>query len=462
MLLARRYYEAQWPLVMASARQFHLHPYFGTWAPHAKVVPGSSREEDRMRDGEADTASLITSRMREWGAQLLHADRDDFRVEKDKCAMQTFLERNNLPSPKALLISRDLAHFRRSLRGLAAAAHVRWPLFVKACHMTQGSLKSVRRLGSAVWLGDGSIGRWGELHRWLSEFYLKRANDADRPWTTESNLLTDAVSPGFMVQEGVPGWPGMDPKDANASLVLEVKVEVAWGRALFAIENTFGVIFLRDEREANGSPAAGSKWRAAMCMSNDGRQRTRLQPASTWGRLLRDGQLRCAWELAERAARAIGADAVRIDIFLLPASEGAGGHGHAHLCTINEISLSSAMWLEQHQPFLSRLWLEPHMTKEYRTRAPVNRSHGATAIWSRDGGLRAATPVHEQSRSDWADGGRPRLDRSEEWWWWCGPCPNGSGAMEANFIACDKPKVRAHAPAPIHVPMLTPLPLTPT
>ena len=58
----------------------------------------------------------------------------------------------------------------------------------------------------------------------------------------------------------------------------------------------------------------------------------------------------CAWKLAEQTARAMGADLVRIDIFVTPGKPG---------CVLNEISLSSAMPYGQHSEHLARLWTLP-------------------------------------------------------------------------------------------------------
>ena len=57
-----------------------------------------------------------------------------------------------------------------------------------------------------------------------------------------------------------------------------------------------------------------------------------------------EGHLQCVWDLAERAARQMAADAVRIDIFLNPTSPQG--------CMLNEISLSSAMYYQQNSPYL--------------------------------------------------------------------------------------------------------------
>ena len=71
-----------------------------------------------------------------------------------------------------------------------------------------------------------------------------------------------------------------------------------------------------------------------------------------------EGHLQCVWDLAERAARQMAADAVRIDIFLNPTSPQG--------CMLNEISLSSAMNYQQNSPYLARLWLEPHLRRTSR------------------------------------------------------------------------------------------------
>ena len=73
-------------------------------------------------------------------------------------------------------------------------------------------------------------------------------------------------------------------------------------------------------------------------------------------RLFRDRRhVDCAIDLAERAARAAGADWIRWDVFLSPSSP--------QHCVLNENSLSSGERYVHHGDYLVKIWLEPYHKK---------------------------------------------------------------------------------------------------
>ena len=76
----------------------------------------------------------------------------------------------------------------------------------------------------------------------------------------------------------------------------------------------------------------------------------------------------CVWQLAERAAKVMALDYVRIDVFLSPSKPSA--------CKINEISLSSAMELLYAAEYVGLLWLEPHLRQSYAVLARRLRLRG--------------------------------------------------------------------------------------
>ena len=77
-----------------------------------------------------------------------------------------------------------------------------WPLLLKACHITQGEMHSVKLLPSQAWLVDNK----DRLQAWLLSMWRQKPDDKNRVWTTESNSLTDVLSPGFMLQAAVGSW----------------------------------------------------------------------------------------------------------------------------------------------------------------------------------------------------------------------------------------------------------------
>jgi hypothetical protein len=126
------------------------------------------------------------------------------------------------------------------------------------------------------------------------------------------------------------------------------KVEVFYGRAYLAIENSYWTIFLRDEERQHSVPGstASQQPKPSLCLSSDGTPfESHRALDGLWTRV--QPRLKCAWDLAERTARVMGADIVRIDIFLTPDKPG---------CTLNEISLSSAMRYGPHTDRMAQLW----------------------------------------------------------------------------------------------------------
>ena len=163
-----------------------------------------------------------------------------------------------------------------------------------------------------------------------------------------SNALTDVVPPGVMLQG--PAELTFSPV-VNKSVAVELKVETYWGQAYVAnlIDGTDKntLVFMRqdgtvqldyydtylDELVARGIDPPPTHWQHWL------RQDPRY--------------VRCAWELAEKAARAIGGDQVRIDVFISKASPDG--------CLINEDSLSSGKRYMHHGAFMAKLWREPHL-----------------------------------------------------------------------------------------------------
>merc|ERR1712166_532737 len=65
-----------------------------------------------------------------------------------------------------------------------------------------------------------------------------------------------------------------------------------------------------------------------------------------------EGHMDCAWRLAERTATLMGADQVRLDIFL--------ARNHPGECSLNENSISSGPPYGAHGEHLANIWYEPY------------------------------------------------------------------------------------------------------
>ena len=405
--LARAYYNSQLAKVLQSARRHRVHPYFLGWQPHnlsrgyrdrhsrasqrrpAAQAIGRPSQHAAIEGGPADRRELVRARLAHWGVVQRTRFQDDHRIEKSKCDMLHFFEINRLPRPRVLGQFSTAPDASRSLLALGARSDASlfnaasWPIFVKACHITQGEMRSVRKINSAAELHATTHA----LACWLRAVYAMRADDRGRPWTRESNELTDTVAPGFVVQASTTAWrsPGGAVADswagtpARNSTVLEVKVEVFYGRAYLAVENSFKKIFIRDDPQltvaAGNRTTDGSSSESPprpYCLytdrAGDGNEGVLSEDWYAGGGLWAQTEqsLSCAWSLAERTARAMGADIVRIDIFLLPSGSS---------CELNEVSLSSAMAYAAHEEYMARLWTDP----ELRHAADVNVLTGTAA-----------------------------------------------------------------------------------
>lgn len=331
-LRAEEIYQEARPRVEAAAATFALHPYFAN----------ASKD---LTEWDVTYYDVVARRLGGMWRLLQTHQRRDFVIEKDKCAMYRFFERNRLPSLPMLGVWTDKSEFLAAAKdGSAFAKATKWPLFVKFCHLTQGSAYSVRLIKSRQWVVDN----WDEFELFVHEKWAYRPDDLTRPWRWMSNALTDVVPPGVMLQG--PAELTFSPV-VNKSVAVELKVETYWGQAYVAnlIDGTDKntLVFMRqdgtvqldyydtylDELVARGIDPPPTHWQHWL------RQDPRY--------------VRCAWELAEKAARAIGADQVRIDVFISKASPDG--------CLINEDSLSSGQRYMHHGAFMAKLWREPHL-----------------------------------------------------------------------------------------------------
>eukprot|EP00966_Prymnesium_polylepis_P114608 2648227-Prymnesium_polylepis.1 len=92
--------------------------------------------------------------------QLRERGRDDFKLEKDKCEMYRFFARNKLPVTRVLGMWSSLPELYTHLSDAGRPGSVftrnssEWPVFVKACHLTQGEARSVKLIPSLAWVVD--------------------------------------------------------------------------------------------------------------------------------------------------------------------------------------------------------------------------------------------------------------------------------------------------------------------
>lgn len=334
-LMAGRYYQQQKPLFEAAAREFKLHPYF----THTAFTGVDMRYHE-----------IVHERIKAMAKMQTEDGRDDFKIEKDKCYMARFFDRNDIPQCEVLGTWRECADLTTALKSPALVNRLykqhrlhkgqqnstRWPVFLKACHLTQSSSRGTRAVTSAAELASADIADW------IHEKWDFRANDFEREWQKEGNMLTQDLTPGFLLQAPMhmpvhsPAWEVQGRFSVGLE---ELRVEVLWGRAYMALMDG-AFMFLRD-----GTQHDYSTWRALFKMSIGPQERT------AW--VSEQGYMDCVWRTAERVAKAAAIDAIRVDIFLR--------RGDPEGCMVNEDSLSSGLVYFGHDEYIAKIWSAPHV-----------------------------------------------------------------------------------------------------
>lgn len=334
---ADAYFRSQLPHFMRSMKDYKLHSHFaGMQLPQRISFHGmiSARGKHLLRNFEQHG----------WA---------DFKIEKDKCAMFEFLRGNGLPHTAWEGIYRkgdgntytvDDALFR--VRSALRNSH-ELPMFIKSCHITTGAAKSVKMIRSREEYEQG----WTTIDSWARDMWMYQSNDWERVWGPSFNRLCATLTPGFMVQGPWVAGRMVYPQ--------EIKIEVIWGRAYLAFVSTGKCggdrIILRD----------GTVTKYSNTMLSDVLHQGEPDPCYRW--IVQEGHLPRAWHMAESAAKLMGIDAVRIDVFLLP--------GHPELSVINENSLSSGAEYRWHFQHMAELWAMGHRMREYLVFDPGVDAH---------------------------------------------------------------------------------------
>ena len=342
---AKRYYESQRDFFLQAARDFELHPY---WSTYNQATP------------DMNFRQVVTERIRSMYRQFKETHRMDYRLEKDRCAQFDFLRRNQIPHP---MIRKTWYSQEQVLQDVESGAAVEnlehWPVFFKACHLTQRS-----SLGTfAVPSKQAFPKTKQDIMTWIKDKWDYRSRDVDRPWQAEGDALTDELTPAILVQD--PMWettetPAHTHLSKNASSpftlggrialgLVEVKAEVFWGKVyLMQIDGT--TVFLRNgDIEDYTTFTGGVLHRPSKTASNN-------NPRTAW---IRDeGHLDCVIEIAERTAQAAHIDYIRVDVFL--------DRGNPRNCAVNEVSLSSGYSYFGHEMYMAKMWAEPLDRKLYQ------------------------------------------------------------------------------------------------
>jgi hypothetical protein len=331
-LAAKRYYEDHREFFLQAASEFELHPYWSTY--------NEATENMTFRE-------VTTERIRAMYRQLQESGRMDYRLEKDRCAQFDFLRRNGIPHPK---IQKEWYSRDQLVKDIESGAAVKmmknWPVFFKACHLTQRSSVGTFAISSPEAFEKDKP----ELIEWINNKWEYRSRDIDRPWQKEGDALTDQLTPSFLLQEPMTESGDKSEEgfkiDGRISIGLaELKVEVIWGR-VYIMQMDAVSIFLR-----NGEIEDYSTFLGAVLHSP-----VKASKRTTW---IRDeGYLDCIIETAERVANAAHIEYIRVDVFI--------DKGDPKGCKVNEISLSTGYVYYGHEGYMAKLWAGPLHSKSYK------------------------------------------------------------------------------------------------
>jgi hypothetical protein len=354
---AHIYYRWQRPKIMESARGYSLH-----WAFSQTNVTGAEELYDLMvkRRFEAMVANME-----------LNPRRDDASVEKDKCEMYRFLQRNSLPHLSPSMEWHSLDKLNADLQSGEVFQNVTaWPVFLKACHLTMGVAAGVARIRQvepdgtttssstyqAVTKDHAVLSSLPEIASWAGEKWKARPVDAGRLWQKPADELCSVLKPGFLLQ---PSVSLSRVEETNSATAMELKVYTMWGRAHLAMMVDANCLFIRgsrDEKDAEYLPTDGlgsvlylHKYIPSWIQS--------ALPHDSMQWIISEGHMACVWALAERVAKTMKIDELRVDIFLI--------RGKPASCLVNEISLSSGHGQSHFRSLWANMWAQPHLDKAY-------------------------------------------------------------------------------------------------
>jgi hypothetical protein len=200
---AQEYYESQRPLVMQSAKHTNLTVTFEPMAE--RVWAGMS-----FYNLVAQRADVMLENMhaRQW---------TDFRIEKNKCDMFSFIANNGFPHCPIFQAWDNLAKFKEEGQQVRKEKCANSPLcFVKMCHITMGHLNSALAIKQKT--------KWKDVDTWADNLWNQKPIDWDRTWGPTFDKLTATLEPSVLMQGMFSG--GRKEGDGSAGTPVELKVDV--------------------------------------------------------------------------------------------------------------------------------------------------------------------------------------------------------------------------------------------
>mmetsp|Transcript_21917 Transcript_21917/g.31738 ORF Transcript_21917/g.31738 Transcript_21917/m.31738 type:complete len:409 (+) Transcript_21917:85-1311(+) len=325
---AKRYYEEQKDFFLKAAEEFEIHPY---WADN------NAKEGMGFRE-------VVTERVLGMYRQFQATGRMDYRLEKDRCAMIEFFRNNNIPHPAVKKMWYSKEAVIEDLKSGAIEKMVdNFPIFLKACHLTQQSSDGTFSIKTPAALKDNEE----NILKFINHRWDYRSRDVDRPWQDKGDKLTDALTPSYEIQEPFmqTGGNQMHVEGRVAVGLIEVRAEVMWGK-VYLVNLDATTIFRRDGKIEDYTSFMGG----VLHMPPEAGKRV------SW---LRDeGYIDCVIEVSERLAQAAHIEYVRVDVFI--------DKGDPKNCAVNEISLTSGYVYYGHEERMVNLWIDGLVNKRYK------------------------------------------------------------------------------------------------
>jgi len=307
----------QLPEFRKAAQKFQLHPAFVDLALPATVT----------------FYDMVSARFKHMLQNYNQYKWDDWKIEKNKCTAVSFLANNSFPHSKAIGIWESPTLLLEMMPEILAE-NTEWPLFLKSCHLTAGADNSVWR--PPIQSLQDFENKKSALTAWIDQKWNHRSNDYERTWSTYANPLMATLSPGFILQ-------------TPAAFDMEIKTEVIWGRAYLLMVDGLSSAVTRDGEIQYYEPGS---W------MGDWLNQASHSKELEW--IVKEGHHTRCIELAERFARIVGIDEIRVDIFIKK--------GNAMMAMVNEDSISSGGQYRSHFPHMAEVWAMGHREKLYQVK----------------------------------------------------------------------------------------------
>ena len=339
---AEHYFHEQRYRILKSAKYFQWREYYSTL-----LLPAFESGEI---DGDSTFYTIERARVNGMRRRYTREGRDDYLISMDKCKMKAFLKRHALPTLNVLYT------WGESVEDTMSALNddnTVWKSDIVASYVsTTGLVLKCCHLPDDVRYVEETPDRTS-IVEWVVERFEKRYRDIKRPWDSDLNGLRKNIRPGIYLAVAPP---------ATAA---RFSVEVVWGYAYVASESferdngvPVSAVYMRDPAHVDSSDVDDA-WTPRVHTYEGSYAATTRTPTSETipveRRWLGKAHMDCVWILAQRVAKIVGNENIRVDI--LSYVDGR--------CFVEDLSLTREPFLGLHYRYLSKLWIEPLETSAY-------------------------------------------------------------------------------------------------